>query len=252
MPDRALGKLPHVHDPRSLRALDFVAADIPVPARYNFDSKRTVHPLDQDGHGSCTIFALAGIQKRFELKEQGRLLSPMKAGAQYPGLLALYDQINGGVDGGAYMIDALKIVREQGIPLSYRRENLRAYQLAAYAEVYDRTPAALRAALWSFKLLYLGVLVTRTMMDTEDGSWVEADDSMVEGGHALCCTGYTPEGLLCAPSWAGVKTHRLRWSYVEKYADEAWTVTDARDSFGQHIDHTAMLLAAVALHNAGN
>lgn len=250
----ALGKLEPKYDPRTLEARAYMSA-APPPPSYTFDSGFTTpFPLiDQGQHPDCTIASAANVQMRFEEAERRKYLAPRKgasAGA-YPDLLALYNRI-AQPGGGAYLLDALKLWRTDGLPLAtatkkagtYVSPTTRAkatpYKIAGFAAV-GLTPDQLRAALWAYKLLHIGLAVTQHM---ESGASIvvepQADDQVL-GGHAMCTIGYVPAGLVMASTWGWPAFQVLSWAYVQRYVDEAYAPVDASDSLGQTIDRAAFV-----------
>lgn len=256
----ALGKLEPKLDPRTLDARAYMSAEPPPPS-YTFDSAyATPFPLiDQGPTPDCTIASAANVQMRFEEAERRKYLAPRKAAGAgaYPDLLALYNRI-AQPGGGAYLLDALKLWRTDGLPLAaatkkggvYQAPTVRAkvtpYRIAGFAAV-GLTPDQLRAAIWQFKLVQIGLAVTQHM---ESGASIvvepQADDQVL-GGHAMAVIGYVPAGLVMASTWGWPAFQVLSWAYVQQYVDECFALVDASDTVGQTIDRAALLADVAAV-----
>lgn len=166
--------------------------------------------LDQDGQGACNAFA--SVQTLHVLRRQ--------AGLPYVKLSAgnLYGRINGGVDAGSVLSDAIRTLEQEGVctaatvpelqwrssrwPSNWREEAKKFRILEAWdCPSFDHLASAL---LLGFPV-NLGILVGRNFRVGPDG-WV-ADYAGGGGGHAMCGVGllYHRErrtwGIKVANSW---------------------------------------------------
>lgn len=166
--------------------------------------------LDQDGQGACNAFA--SIQALHVIRNMAGLpfveLSPGN----------LYGRINGGVDRGSVIADAVQQLEDVGVckaatvpPLEWRRsrwpstwkdEAKRFRILEAYdCPTFDHIASAL---LMGFPVNF-GILVGNNFRPDETG-WLP-DYRSGGGGHAMCAVGlaYHPSrrtwGLITANSW---------------------------------------------------
>lgn len=249
-------------------ASSYLSPATPPPV-YVFDQAfPTPFPLiDQGPNADCTIASAANIQMRFEELERRKYLAPRKGktSGDYPDVLSLYDKV-AQPGGGAYMLDALKVWRTDGLALAsatkragvYVSPTVRAkatpYRIAGFAKVGAGKDAII-AALYAFKLLHVGLAVTRHMEETSVGQVDPVAGDEVLGGHAMAAVGFYAEptpisvfgqtqtvcGLLVASTWNWLPLQVLGWDYVAQYCDEIYSVLDASDKAGQMVDRNAML-----------
>jgi len=166
--------------------------------------------LDQDGQNSCNAFASI----------QAVHVSRMFMGLPYVRLSPgnLYGRINGGIDRGSYLSDALKELQENGVcradivpMMEWRKdrwppewkEDAKKFRLI---EVYDcPTFDHLASAILQGFAVNLGIMVGRNFKVEPDG-WLK-DYSGGYGGHAMCGVGldYHPSrktwGIKVVNSW---------------------------------------------------
>jgi len=166
--------------------------------------------LDQDGQGACNAFA--SVQTVHVLRKQ--------AGLPYVKLSAgnLYGRINGGVDAGSVLSDAIKTLEKEGVctaatvpelqwrqrnwPATWKEEAKKFRILEAWdCPSFDHLASAL---LLGFPV-NLGILVGNNFRPSSDG-WLP-DYRNGGGGHAMCGVGllYHRErktwGIKVANSW---------------------------------------------------
>jgi len=166
--------------------------------------------LDQDGQGACNAFA--SVQTLHVLRNQ--------AGLPYVKLSAgnLYGRINGGVDAGSILSDAIQTLEKEGVctaatvpelqwrqrnwPSTWKEEAKKFRILEAWdCPSFDHLASAL---LLGFPV-NLGIMVGRNFTPQEDG-WLP-DYRGGGGGHAMCGVGLLYHrqrntwGIKVANSW---------------------------------------------------
>jgi hypothetical protein len=150
--------------------------------------------LDQNGHGSCVGH---GSVKSFTIAYREAGYEPLDFSACY-----IYGMINGGVDQGAVVSDALDLLRDRGVCLE---------STVTPGQIYSRTfpakaatEAALYKALGFWKLstfdmiatavqlrfgVSFGIMIGGNFTDTDSEGRVPARMSGGGGGHCMCAVG---------------------------------------------------------------
>ena len=233
-----LGKRPARQDDRTLRLGAYMAAEVipAAPVSVDYASEVTSWPmLANDVHGDCTCAAAGHLVLGWSAREG----HPKQVTDD--DVLGLYGLVNHGVDDGAVCLDVLNAWRQTG---------LAGDQIAAYAAVDISQPAHLRAALWLFGGLYLGVQLPLAVQGADAWTVVPGSpgcDPGSWGGHAVSVHGYDAEGLTVV-TWG--RTLRCSWEFLAAYCDEAYAVLDETDWLGDvpgiDLEQLRADLAAVA------
>lgn len=214
--ERPLGCLPRVAKPGELYPILGEQADrpdvrvIPRAEWREVDMSRNVPAiLDQDGQGACNAFA--SVQALHVLRSI--------AGLPYVELSAgnLYGRINGGVDRGSVISDAIEELEKNGVctaelvpqlqwnprrwPATWKEDAKRFRVLEAWdCPTFDHMASAIQLGF----PVNLGVLVGSNFSPGPDG-WVP-DYRGGGGGHAMCGVGLVRHqkrgwGIKVANSW---------------------------------------------------
>jgi len=226
-----LGKAAARRDPRNLKFETLLRAAPELPGAYDFD---VAHPgiptpmFANDTYGDCVIAGRAHQTLRFEDIEQGSVLMITDQD-----VLDEYFKETGGRDTGLVVLDSLKEWRKRGW-----KAGRHAYRIRAFAEVDYRNHEQVRQVVYADVGTGFGVQLpiaaqrqiqtgqpwdVTTGPDAEPGSW---------GGHYVYIPGYTTAGPVCV-TWG--RKQQMTWAWIDKYADEAFAIFDAKDRFKKEL-----------------
>ena len=206
--------------------------------------------LDQDGVGACTVFSAGTSQMRFEFAEQGPVEFPI---FRFADLIYTYDEIKQPGE-GAYMTDLMAIWNHEGLRhrkchtvsnrlarwLCHFLKSYDWYKIQNYTNIQTDEVADIKAAIYLFGQVEIGILVTDGFMSAflkrRDVTKSDADGRVL-GGHAMNCVGYDSKGIYVNHTWRGGFKQRIRWDYCQhvneaygiRLLDEAWGVVDAKN-----------------------
>jgi hypothetical protein len=213
-----LGKLPHRHDPRTLRLAKYLPAVLPDPPEpFAWSPRVPSWPmLKNDDVGDCTVAGALHLEQVWTAAN-GRAYNPTDTEA-----ISAYSAITGyrpgddSTDNGAVLLDVLNYWRAHGIG---------GHRISAFAQVDAADPIHVMTAIWLFGGLYIGLELPTSCQDQTlwnctdyrdgdraPGSW---------GGHCVILTDYDAQGLTCI-TWGAKK--RLTWGFLDTYSDEAWAI----------------------------
>lgn len=217
VPGRRLGKKPPKFDRRTIRLARYVDLDTfgRVPKTHNNSHRCIAFPgfawgmMRNDDLGDCTCAA------------PGHARQVWSGGAHTPtdaAVVALYDEVNGGVDEGANMIDVLNKMLKAETALEQDT-------IIGYAAIDSQNEKLNRIAQYLFGGVYVGVnlpvnaqrqktwdLVAEN--GNEPGSW---------GGHAVWEVDITKIGPVYV-TWGGLQ--QATWAWHFRYCDEQYAVLD--------------------------
>lgn len=237
-----LGKAPAKRDPRSLKFATLLKAQPALPAAYDFDTQHTGIPTPMfanDRYGCCVISGRAHQTLRFEDIEQGAVIT-----VSDDEVIREYLKQTGGADSGVVVLESLKLWRKRGWIAAKKK-----LSLIAFSEVNFKNHDEVRRAVFADVGIGLGVLLPRTAQgqmqtgqpwdltqgkESEPGTW---------GGHYVYVCGYTPDGPVCV-TWG--RKQQMTWAWMDKYADEAYAMFDAANSFNKAQISVAAINAYVA------
>ena len=208
-----LGKLDPVKDSRNLQLIHYLTADLPDPPDQLIQTTQLQGwgMMGNDTHGCCTCAALAHMTQLW--------------GAGTPttdDVLALYSLVNGGVDGGAAMLEVLRVWKKHHFPTVPKEYDY------AYVHINPRNHKALKQAMALFGGVYLGVaLPTDAQNETGPGQvWQDhtgqpGGDAGGWGGHAINLVNYSQDKLDVI-TWGFLQS--LTWDFLDAYGDEAYAI----------------------------
>lgn len=224
--NRATVKLGKKHvrvDPRTLKLAKYISPDLIAkmpPACFYEQGIINWGMMANDRWGDCTC-AGAGHLVRLWNERNGR--SVLIPDDQVLALYALvtgqegaaFNETTGDNDNGCNEIDVLNAFRKTGLGV---------HKLHSYSQVNPKNMQLLRAAIWLFGAIYVGVELPNSAQnqrvwdvtdpslsgDAAPGSW---------GGHCIILTGYDTAGFN-AITWGTVK--RLTNAWWAAYGDEAY------------------------------
>lgn len=237
-----LGKAAAKRDKRNLKFATLLLARRALPRSYDFDTTHRGIPTPMfanDRYGDCVIAGRAHQTLRFEDIEQGSVL--MITDKE---VLREYLKETGGRDSGLIVLDSLKEWRKKGWKVASR-----AYKIQGFAEVNFRNHDQVRQVIYADVGIGFGVDLpiaaqqqiqtgqpweVTTGPDARPGTW---------GGHYVYVPGYTAKGPVCV-TWG--RKQQMTWAWVDKYADEAYAIFDARNRFKKSMINRKKLKAFIA------
>jgi hypothetical protein len=217
-----LGRLPKRNDTRTLKLTRYFKAkavpSFPSTCRYGKSIKDWLM-LGNDSAGNCTLASALHMIMLWRKEHEIDFL-PSASDA-----LSLYSQFAGydpakpdETDQGAVELDILKAWRNTGIA---------GKQIAAFVDIDISNLDHMKAAIWLFGAIYVGVTLTQTAMDeaSVDKDWSVTRPwkckSKIVGGHAVPLIGYEQDRLISV-TWGKEKGMTVPW--WQEYGDEAWAV----------------------------
>lgn len=229
-----LGKQEYEHDALTLFMARFVLPDIRVPAKFDFDKGRTALPIrmwGNDAWGDCVIAGEANHLLRLERIEQRRTI-PLHD----DDVISRYKTLTGSAspgdanDNGLVILDTMRNWHHEGFATKTRN-----YTIAAYGELEPNDRAQLRMAIYALHGIHLGLALPRAAQAmTREGVWHYEGQSGPMwrpnswGGHLVYSKAFDSNSLEILTWGEKIKVTN---EFIEKYADEAWTVVDSFDSW---------------------
>jgi hypothetical protein len=214
-----LGRTPSLPDARTLTLAKYMAPELPgTPDSVDFSAKvKGWGMMLNDNIGDCTV-AACGHEIQQWTANAGQQQNPAD-----DDILSAYEAVSGykpgqaNTDRGADMLTVLKYWRKVGIA---------AHKIGAFASVDPANVDHIRAALWIFGSVYLGLNLPVSAQkqdvwdvpaggataDGEPGSW---------GGHAVEIAGFGPKGVLIV-TWGALKW--MTWDFLKTYGGEAYAI----------------------------
>jgi hypothetical protein len=216
------------------------------PAPESVDWGKNVDPwgmMRNDEVGDCTCATAGHLIMDWTTAEGARYVPPdSDILAAYSDITG-YDPATGLNDNGAAELDVLNYWRKTGV--SGRK-------ISAFAMVNTRNREHVKASVWMFGGLYIGLALPISAQHQDVWDVVPGEDGEVGswGGHAVPIVGYDADGLTCV-TWGSAK--RMTWEFFLAYCDEAyavlsgdWTGIDAKAPNGFDVSQLQKDLKAVA------
>jgi hypothetical protein len=209
-----LGKLPAIHDPRTLSYRNYKTGSAVIPVEAHWGHGLVYGSLGNTMVGDCVEAAYAHQVQVWDARA-GHPWAPTT-----PVTLAAYSAITGytpsvpSSDNGTNMLSALNYWRATGLD---------GHKLTAFARINPRVMSDVKESVAWFGGVNLGLQLPLNCQGTEQwvvrpgpgsaaGSW---------GGHCVPIVGY-------GPSWAWVNTWgnltAVSWDFLATYSDEAYVL----------------------------
>lgn len=215
-----LGKLPPVHDERTLRLRRYLSATLPPPPPTTayYDKVSTWPMYDNDKYGDCTC-AAAGHMIQSWTANAGAEVTPPDAS-----VVSFYEHFVGTPpppDAGCDMLSVLKYWRSTGLD---------AHKVVAFASVDLTDVAQAKTAIAMLGGIYIGVAlpdfaVTGDMLTVPwtvpPGGPVGTAAPDPANGHCIPAVGYD-DTQLWVVTWGELKS--MAWDFYNAYADEVYAV----------------------------
>ena len=245
--DVKLGKLPAVHDPRTLKLASYFTASVkspPASAHWGYD---VVFGMDgNDQYGDC-VEAEADHQFALWAKHTGKTYKSTRAD-----VLNSYSKITGfnpldpSTDQGTDMLTANKYWVSTGLcgvtVDAFATVNpMNDFEVQTSVAFYGGLDIGVQLPLSAQNQTFNGPWTVTTGPDARPGSW---------GGHCVLITGYSiNRRLLWVATWGGIQA--MTWDFFHTYCDEAyvWLAHEWIDASGQSPSGLAWGLLSADLAN---
>lgn len=215
-----LGKLPPVHDERTLRLRQYLSPTLPPPPPTTayYDKVSTWPMYDNDKYGDCTC-AAAGHMIQSWTANAGAEVTPPDSS-----VVSFYEHFVGTPpppDAGCDMLSVLKYWRSTGLD---------AHKVVAFASVDLTDVAQAKTAIAMLGGIYIGVAlpdfaVTGDMLTVPwtvpPGGPVGTAAPDPANGHCIPAVGYD-DTQLWVVTWGELKS--MAWDFYNAYADEVYAV----------------------------
>lgn len=224
---RKLGKkVGVVHDPRSLRLASFMITFPPRPQSTELAKDVPVPMFGNDSYGDCTC---ASMGHRIIMQEhRSRQHEPVEVTTD--DVLEVYTAVSGfdpntgDNDNGAYLIDVLREMRNNGMG---READGTRHTIGAYVLVDHTNHEHVKQACWMFGGGYVGVNlpIDADSQISNDEVWEPTTGSGGRpgswGGHAMWMDGYSA-ARVGFRTWG--QRQKATWPWWDKYVDEFWVL----------------------------
>jgi len=215
-----LGKLPAVHDPRTLQLANYLKpAELPPPPpQINWGEKVTSWPMmANDTIGDCTIAAAGHCIEEWTTDTGNTVIVSDATIIAVYAAVSGYNPKTGQHDVGANEIKVLNYWRQTGIG---------GHTLRAYVALEPGNLDHVRDAVAIFGNCYIGLALpisaqTQAIWSVPPGGPSGQGSPGSWGGHAVPVVAYDPAGLTVV-TWGALK--RMTWGFWSTYCDEAYAL----------------------------
>lgn len=215
-----LGKLPPVHDRRTLLMADYLDHAVlpPPPPAVNWAKKLTqIGMMGNDAAGDCTCAAAGHLRQAWTANNGHEVTPPDSA------IIKAYEDVghyipgNESTDNGCVELDVLNYWRKTGIGGN---------KIFAYVALEPKNKLHVELAISLFGGCTIGLALPVSAQRQRVWSVTGGPDALPGswGGHEVAILGYDSFGLTCV-TWG--KLLVMTWNFFIKYCDEAYGVLSA-------------------------
>lgn len=250
MTELKLGKLPAVHDNRTLRLATYLdpGTHVKVPAAFGTDSRvKTWGMLGNDKYGDC-VWAGACHEHELWTAEAYGIEAPFKDG----NALSAYSAVTGfkpddpATDQGTDVLSAYKYRQHTGVLDAVGKR----HKITAYVQVDHSNVDRVVEAIYLFGCVGIGIQFPETAMDQFNANkpWSVVKGAKVDGGHYIPGVGLH-NGMIEVVTWG--KRIGMTKEFFATYADEVFVplsaehFTDGRSPYGFDVAALQRDLAAL-------
>jgi hypothetical protein len=208
-----LGKLPKKEDKRNLKFAKYLTRPLPtIPIKVDYTAGITAWGMMlNDQLGDCTI---AGEGHFIEAWTKGKTIIPDSVIKSVYSRNSGYNPQTGQNDNGCVELDVLNDWRKNGVGDD---------KIGAFTEVNIKKEAEIKAAIYLFNGLYIGVALPKSAEDQFNAGkpWTVVKGSQILGGHCVVLIGYD-EQYYYTITWGSIV--KIEKSWLKKYMDEAYAI----------------------------
>lgn len=213
---RCLGKLPAVHDPRTLRLAKLLVPSLPAapPSRdWSVALPVDLGMMSNDVCGDCTCAGAAHLVQTWTANNGGELtLGDADVVAAYSDITG-YTPSDPTTDRGAVLLDVLNAWRQNGIG---------GHKIGGYVAVNHLDLEEVAQAIDLFGGVYTGAMLPVCAQAQVGATWSDTSGAAGGwGGHCLAAVAYNDAGLTYV-TWG--KRQLATWQWFAAYADECYAI----------------------------
>jgi len=237
-----LGKRPYRHDERTLNLDAYLNLPaINAPSRCVRSNLVPSWPMYlNDSLGDCTCAEVGHAEQLWSTMNGAEVTVPDQAVETLYEQVSGYDPETGDDDNGAAILDVMKAWKATGCG---------GHKIGAFAQVDINHDSLLRAAIWLFGGVSVGLQLPLELQAKVDSTATWHRPALLHGanapgswgGHCVLVCDYDTEGLVCV-TWGRVQ--RMSWAFWHAYGDEAWAAIPA-EWFTAKTPPTGVALAAL-------
>lgn len=211
-----LGKTSARYDARTLNFKKYFKKLPTVPDAINLSLKVPAWGvMGNDTIGDCTCAAAGHMEMLWTSQAQAQIYTPSDSA-----IISAYSEVSGYIpgnpatDNGANMMDVLNLWRNSGIA---------GHKIYAYTNLNILSSQQVRAALYFFGGIYVGVQLPNSALAQTDARqcWSPTSDTSIAGGHAFNIVACDPWTLACV-TWGQIQL--MTWDWLQRYCDESYAI----------------------------
>ncbi len=215
------GKLPAKNDPRDLSMANYIKPSIlaKLPIELDWTLKKTTPwgMMENWNLSDCTCAAAGHMIECWTANAKKENIIRDKAILKAFIALSGYDPATGKNDNPIYLSDAMNYWRKSGIG---------GHRIRAYATIQYKNHDLVRAAVYLFGGIYVGLNLPNTIKGQEvwelmPGALTGDNAPGSFGGHAVTVLAYDTKYLTCI-SWG--KKKKISWEFWDAYCDELYAI----------------------------
>ena len=208
-----LGKLPKKKDKRNLKFAKYLTGTLPViPTKVDYTAGITAWGMMlNDKLGDCTIASEGHLILAWT---GGKTIVPDSVIGSVYSRNSGYDPKTGKNDNGCVELDVLNDWHKNGVGDD---------KIVAFTEVNIKREAEIKAAIYLFNGIYIGVALPRSAEEQFNTGkpWTVVKGSQIIGGHSVIIVGYDDQYYFIV-SWGRIVKAERAW--LKKYMDEAYAI----------------------------
>lgn len=212
------GKLaPHPEEthPRVKLVNHLTLAPSDVPSVVDWAAKVKAWPVYYNlSIGTCTCAGIGHLIQAWTANAGNEVILPDADVLQMYETLSGYNPQTHANDNGCVEQNVLQWMSDTGID---------SHKIVAFAEVNIKDPAEMKAALYQFGGLYMGIQCPKSAEDAlaTGQPWDYVPGSPIEGGHCIVAVKWDEQGIWIV-SWG--KLILMTWEFWANYAEECWVI----------------------------
>ncbi len=220
------GKLPAKNDPRDFNFSNYFdlhkVGKIPLSINWTIKKTSPWGMMNNWTLNDCTCAAAGHMIECWSANATKEHIIHNNAVIKTFTALSGYDPVSGKNDNPVYISAALKYWRKNGVG---------DHKIKFYATINYKSHALLRAAVYLFGGIYVGLNLPATIKGQEVWEVVQGDNAPGSfGGHAVNVVAYDKVYVTCV-SWGKIK--KMTWAFWDAYCDESYAII-SEDFFNEN------------------